>query len=284
MSPNTRPQFAALDFCKMFLSALVCGVVFSLCAAAITLAIASAAEASTLRPAEVRVAAASNDPHPGVLMIGEGCENEPLMAVERDWRVRISERVADVVVAQKFVLPKEGAANAGFDFVLPTGAKLITLTIRHGQKNLNGYLVAGNTYVGTSHGQMQKLARRNQIMVWTGEEGIHTDQLLDLVAGDVVTIEYHYQLAVVAGAGFRSLQLPLQAVALNEGVKYWSSERPTFTSGNVTVEWKGDQPIHLLTKPQNAIIERNAKGIAVLNWFAADLEAGATLDLSWAQG
>lgn len=283
---TSRPIFAVVDFCKLFFYALACGTGFSLCAAAITLVLVGVAEASTPRLATVEVVAATARPHPGVLMVGEGCENEPIMAVERDWQIRINDRTAEVRVTQKFVLPEEGVASAGFDFVPPTGATLKAFSIENGGNVLTGQLVSAGAFVGTTREKLQQLAKRNRLLVWIGEDGIHTDQMLNLRGNETVTIAYRYEMPITSGAGFQVLQLALHPVAIEDtdAVKYWSAVRPNLTSGTVKVEWLGVPPLYLIRQPVDAHIERNHKGIVGLNWFADDLIVGATLVLSWAQG
>lgn len=284
MNTSTRPQFALLDFLKMFFAALGCGVAFSVVVVGITLAIAGVAEAQMPAMVKPLAAEAKLPTNPGALVIGEGCENEALVAVARDWRVRITDNVAEITVTQDFAIPEEGAATAGFDFSLPQGGVLKALVIQTAKRKLTGHLVATSKLTGMSREELQKLDRKNKLTVWTGSETMHTDQILDLTAGEMIQIEYRYQIAIVAGAGHRSLALSLQPAALGEAhaPKYFSNARPTPTSGTVAVEWNGSQPIHLIHAPRDASFARNEKGVTGLSWTNLDLEAGAALNLAWA--
>ena len=139
-----RMHFVMWDFLKMFLAAILCGVAVSIAAAGIALVLSNDAyaaapfndpeNADARQKEQAPKSDAESQAFPGVLLIGSGCDADPLDAVERDWKVTINGKRIDVRVMQTFIMPAGDAMAATFNASLPAGARLLRLWDHFGMR------------------------------------------------------------------------------------------------------------------------------------------------------
>jgi len=152
---SARPSFAPLDFLKMLAAAAASGVGVSIVAAGLALALAKSAGAEALQKNAVIKSTSTQSLQPwptvlqpavGGLYIGDGCDREPVDAIERDWLVKIdghsTQMRAEVRVMQTYLMPAQGSTNAFFEATLPPNATLISLKAHTPEKILSGKVMA----------------------------------------------------------------------------------------------------------------------------------------------
>ena len=282
-----RLQFVMRDFLRMFLAAVVCGVAVSLAVAGITLVLANDAYAAA-PPNDSTTAISGSDglvtdaeteaqPYPGLLMLGNGCDADPLEATERDWKVTISGNHIDIRVMQTFIVPNGDTAAATFSALLPAGARLLPLNAHS-----SGNFWQGKIFDAKSHAQLtaidfRNLSRKGMLIVENDDGAISTDAIINIAATESVTVEYTYRIATAEIQGVHNLFVTL------------SSDKPLLSqmAGNLTtnrtvwVEWLGKNPSRLTRVPSGATLEATGTKITGLSWTTDQFNADAAFQLAW---
>ena len=308
-------KFAALDVFKMLAAAAMCGIVFSLFAAGLTLLLMNSAEAHNLRgekPASsthvptkqvARSALVVDAPPdaglvPGQFSIGDGCGREPLEAMERDWHIRIHSDAVEVRVMQTFLLPIDGPTVANFHAVLPLHSVLSSLKVDSVALTQTAEPMTPAAFADMGRAEMRALRKRNRLIVLIDDRSIESDSILNLTPGETVTVEYTYSMPVERLNSTASLNLVLQAdtaslYVVHDDVdasdnndspdnKGRSGSQPlTSTAGTVWVEWLGARPTKVASASNDIFIEHTSSGIAGASWYSADLSATRQFDLMW---
>ena len=312
---NDRAKFAALDVFKMLAAAAMCGIVFSLFAAGLTLLLMSSAEAHNLqgeKPASSTYAptrqvarsalAAEAQPDasfgPGQFSISDGCGREPLAAMERDWRIRIQSDAVEVRVMQTFLLPIDGLTVANFHAVLPLRAVLSSLKVDAATFTQTAEPMTPAAFANMSRAEMRALRKRNRLILLINDRSIESDSILNLTPGETVTVEYTYSMPAERLNNTASLNLVLHAdaaslYAVHDNVdtsdkndspdsKGRSGSQPsTSTIGTVWVEWLGARPTKVASVSNDIFMEHTSSGIAAASWYSADLSMTRQFDLTW---
>jgi hypothetical protein len=271
---SARPSFAPRDFLKMLAAAVASGVGVSIVAAGLAIVLSNSAEAETLQKNAIVKTTSTQalQPTVGGLYIGEGCDREPVDAVERDWLVKIDGSTAEVRVMQTFLMPAERPTTAFFEATLPPNAKLIALKAHTPEKILSGKVMAMDDFAGMSRQELNKFNRHNALMMWNDEGTLFTDQIMNLLPNETVVVEYIYSINTQFQNGLNELVLALNSVE-NEAVP---ASKPNLTSGTAWVEWVGTKPMRLTAMPIEAMLEESAQGISGLSWFTPSLDSGLT--------
>ena len=282
-----RLQFVMRDFLRMFLAAVVCGVAVSLAVAGITLVLANDAHAAA-PPNDSTTAISGSDglvtdaeteaqPYPGMLMLGNGCDADPIDATERDWKVTISRNHIDIRVMQTFIVPNGDTAAATFSALLPAGARLLRLNAHS-----SGNFWQGKIFDAKSHAQLtaidfRNLSRKGMLIVENDDGAISTDAIINIAATEAVTIEYTYRIATAETQGVHNLFVTLA----NDVTKVGQDADNLTTFGTVWVEWLGKNPRRLTRVPSGATLEATGTKITGLSWTTDQFNADAAFQLAW---
>ena len=283
----TRLQFVMRDFLRMLLATVVCGIAVSLAVAGIALVLANDAYAAA--PSNDSATAISgNDglssdaehetqPYPGLLMLGNGCDADPLDAAERDWLVTIRGNHIDIRVMQTFIVPDGDVAAATFSALLPAGARLLRLNAHS-----SGNFWQGKIFDAKSHAQLttidfRNLSRKGMLIVENDDGAISTDAIINIAATEAVTIEYTYRIATAEIQGIHNLFVTLA----NDVTQLGQDAGNLTTFGTVWVEWLGKNPRRLTRVPSGATLEATGTKITGLSWTIDQLNADAAFQLAW---
>ena len=282
-----RMHFVMLDFLRMFLAAVLCGIAVSIIAAGLALVLAHDAYAATSTDASPSLAvskADSNDdraitvtPYPGMLSISSGCDGESVDAIERDWNVSINDKHIDVRVMQTFVVPAGDANAATFNALLPTGAKLLRLTAYTTDAIWSGRIFDSNAYVELTAIDFRNLTRQGMLIVQNDDGVISTDAIVNLAATESVDIEYTYRINAEESGPSHNLTVALA----NDDLLSSQSSSGRAKSGSVWVEWQGQKPARLTNMPAGASLEMQGSSISGLSWTSHQLSSGKPFHLAW---
>jgi len=293
-----RAQFAIMDLIRMLAAAAVCGIVFSLFAAGLTLLLMNSAEAHNLnlknstvegsaltsttesinrcaRPSGAVKAMSSVKLNPGQLVTGLGCDQETLEAIERDWRIRINDDVAEVRIMQTFLIPVNGPTTANFHASLPDGAVLSSLKFDAGAITQTGEPVTLEVFTNMSRADIGAIHNRSRLVVVINDRHIESDSILNLTPGETVTIEYNYTMSVLHINNSANLNMVLQAETLS------SYAASTITVGTVWVEWLNQHPRKVTSALNDIYVDQTSNGVAGASWFSADLSASRQFNIQW---
>jgi hypothetical protein len=287
-----RANFSARDFGKLFAAAVGSGVVVSLAAAALALALAGTADAATHRvspragtpampqPAPRAAFEYADESAPGALFLGGACDREVIDTAARDLQIRIDGTLAEIRVMQSFVMPADGPTTAFFEAVLPRGATLKSLKA-HAPRHVYEAALAQPAPRVTSVASVRKPTRRAEVTMWLDAESntLQTEHIPHLVPGEVVTIEYTYTLSVAENAIERLLNLTLSQPKDSHDPE--ATTRPLTTPVSVWVEWKGAKPKQLRGLSGDFALETAVEGVFGLAWHDPAVVAGHKLSLSW---
>ena len=283
---------------KMLVAAIFCGLAVSFVAAGIAIVLASEAEARLLKRETTSTAPPRLDDieaddskealaaTPGTLLIGDGCDSLPLQAVERDWQVRIDGNRIDVRVMQAFQLPAGSVEVATFHVQLPKGAGLRSLAAQTSGKDWSGHLISDDQYDRLAPADYLTLTR-NRLLVSLASGGtIMTSPIMDLQAGEVVTIQYSYEIASDGEGGRSSFELPLAPASHSTGWIPAAAEgihpsKSQSTKGAIWVEWGNKNPSQVWGLPVDAALEISKSRIEAFSWSTQEIEPGAQLQLVW---
>ena len=282
-----RMQFVMLDFLRMFLAAVLCGIAVSVIAAGLALVLAHDAYAATSNEASTSLAVSNTDvneesaiamrPYPGGLLISSGCDGEIVDAIERDWKVSINGKHIDVRVMQTFVVPAGDASAATFNALLPAGAKLLRLTAHTVGGVWQGKIFDSNAYFELTAMDFRKLARQGMLIVQNDDGAISTDAIINLAAAESVDIEYTYRLIAEESGPSHGLTVTLA----NDNLLSGQSSSSRAMSGSVWVEWQGRKPARLTNMPGGASLEMQGSRISGLSWTSRQLSSGKPFHLGW---
>ncbi|MEQ1516676.1 MAG: hypothetical protein ABL931_09330 [Usitatibacteraceae bacterium] len=253
-------------------------------AAALALVLAGDANAAT--SAERLNATVSYDPidteklapHPGRLLIGDGCGVDQIDAIERDWKVTINGSSIDVRVMQSFVIPDGDLGMVTFNAHLPSGARLTRLAAHTEGGILQGKIFDTIAFDRLSAPEFRNLARRAVLAVQNEDGVISTDAIINLTAAETVTLEYTYRIGADEAEDALNLLMVLNHDDSTIGLAHKQSTR-----GAVWVEWVGAKPIRLLDSPRGATVEKSGAQIAGLSWASQQLDKDARFQLAWAR-
>lgn len=293
-------QFKVMDFFKILIAAVMCGIAFSLCAVTLTLLLTSNAEAGSVVVAKSSAAVTtankvatkvtpSSEYTPGVLNIGDGCEQEPLSAIERDWQIRIDGDVAVVRIMQSYLIPADGPTVANFQAQLPEGAVLASLKIDAANASQTAKLMTHQAFAALSRTDMRALRKSNRLIVLKHNREIESDSILNLIPGETLTVEYTYAVPVQLLDGAARLNLVLQSeaalpYAVHESAHELTRETTTYKvaiQNTVWVEWVKNFPRTVSSKSGDISIEKSSEGITGASWFSADLSANRQFNITW---
>lgn len=289
-----RPAFAPMDFFKLFAGAVASGLAVSLIAAGIALALSSSAEASpAAKPAvvtsvpqlatsklEASESERNADTVPGSLKIGGGCDSEPVDAIEREWMVSIDGATAKVRVMQSFAMPKDAGTVAFFDAVLPEKAKLVDLKIYGGERTWAGRVMTADAMAKLDREGFRKLDEKGVVLMWVDSRYVSTDQLINLVPGETVTVDYTYAIAVEYKDGMGALALNL-APRNARTVEAALHDKPAPVSGTVWVDFVGTLPKKIKRADSALVLDESAAGIRGASWFSPALDKAETFSIAW---
>ena len=295
-----RAQFVIMDLIRMLAAAAVCGIVVSLFAAGLTLLLMNSAEAHNLnlknsmmeasaltltsttesinrcaRPSGVVKAMPSVKLNPGHLDMKVGCDQETLEAIERDWRIRINDDVAEVRIMQTFLMPVNGPTTANFRASLPDGAVLSSLKVDAGAITQTGEPVTLEVFTNMSRADVDAIHNRGRLVVMISDRHIEADSILNLMPGETITIEYNYTMSVLHINNSANLNMVLQAETLS------SYAAPTITVGTVWVEWLNQHPRKVISASNDIYVEQTSNGVVGASWFSADLSASRQFNIQW---
>ena len=291
----TRLRFVMQDFLKMFLAALVCGLVFSVLAAGMVLLVTGNAEA--------RMPGESNNPrvpegdaqfinpirgiesNPGVLTIGDGGDDETLPAIQSDWLVRVKGKSAEIRVMQDYRIPANATMTASFTTLLPAGASFRGLKVYTARDTFIGKIITSDALQRLDRVAIRDLLQRRQISVVLEETRVQAPAVPNLRPGELITVEYTYAVPVDTAHALASLSLLLnpvspQMVASSDNAAI-NMQRPLPANISVWVEWIGQRPLRLLAADEGVSIDETREGIAGASWFSPDLDSGKRFTLIW---
>jgi hypothetical protein len=296
-SNTVRPNFAPMDFFKLFAGAVASGLAVSLIAAGIALALSSSADASpAAKPAVVtsvpQLTSSKTgsgefeqdaDTAPGSLKIGGGCDSEPVDAIEREWMVSIDGATAKVRVMQSFVMPKDAGTAAFFDAVLPDKAKLVELKIYGGERTWEGRGMAAEAMAKLDREGFRKLDEKGVVLMWVDSRYVSTDQLVNLVPGETVTVDYTYAIAVDGkdGTGALALHLAPRNAQNTRTAEPALHDKPAPVSGTVWVDFVGTLPKKIKRADSALVLDESAAGIRGASWFSPALDKAETFSIAW---
>ena len=287
MPEANRPQFIMWDFLRMFLAAIACGLAVSLAVASITLVLANDAYAAA-SPNGSAMAISGNaelapnaepeaQPYPGLLMLGNGCDADPLDATERDWLVTIRGDHIDIRVMQTFIVPDGDTAAATFNALLPTGAKLLRLSAHSSGNSWQGKIFDAKSHAQLTAIDFRNLSRKGMLIVENDDGAISTDAIINIAATEAVTIEYTYRITTAETQGVHNL-----FVALSSDKSLLSQTTDNLTAnGTVWVQWLDKNPGRLTRVPSGATLEATGTKITGLSWTTNQFNADATFQLAW---
>lgn len=275
-------QLVIWDFFKMFLAAAACGFAVSILAAGLALVLAREANAAT--SSERTNAAMSTGavvtervaPHPGRLLIGEGCGADPLDAVERDWNVTINGNSIDVRVMQSFVIPDGDLGMVAFNAQLPNGARLTRLVVHTEGGILQGKIFDAISFDRLSAPEFRNLSLRAVLAVQNDDDVVSTDAISNLTVAETVTIEYAYRINADEAHGALNFLMVLDSGDSTNGPARMGPMR-----GAVWVEWTGAKPARLLNSPRGATVNKSGTQIVGLSWATQRLDKDARFQLAW---
>lgn len=283
-----RLHFVVWDFLKMFTAAVLCGLAVSIVAASLTLLLSRSAEAATPKNAQDE----SQQPTPGALIVGDGCDGMPLEAVERDWHVQIDGRKVEVRVMQTWKLPEGVDGPAVFQVRLPRDARFKSLSAMARDREWSGRAISPADYEKLSSLDYQKLTRNQLLVVQSADADITSSPIMGLRSGEIVLVQYSYVITAQSATGFEraeGFELPLQE---RDPAAWWDknmaddgdalapTRRPN-TAGSVWVEWTGRKPVRLVDMPRNASLDRVANRIEGFSWTTPALQPGEQLRVTW---
>ena len=291
----TRLQFVILDFLKMFLAALVCGLVFSILATGLVLLVMGNAEArmpvvqvNQSRPkdgAKFIKPVHGVESNPGVLIFDDRCRDDAPTAIESDWLVRVNGRSAEIRVMQDYLIPTNTPASASFTTRLPAGASFVGLNIHTARNTLSGNIIRKSGPQRFDRDVTRDFAQHKQINVVLEETLVRTQEIMDLKPGELLTVEYSYVMPVDNTNARVSLSLLLnpvlpQIVASNDNATI-DIPGPLPTKTSVWVDWISQRPLRLVTANQGISVDETRDGIAGVFWFSPDLVSGKRFNLVW---
>ncbi len=300
-----RMQLVVWDFLKMLVAAILCGLAVSITAAGITLLLTGGAEARPLQKAPVMAAAqtiahiidrddAETDdlsPTPGVLLLGDGCESISLAAIERDWRVRIEGNLIDVRVMQTFQLPAEAVEVATFHARLMKGARMQSLAAQSSTQDWAGHVISADEYDRLTPAQYLKLSRHQLLTSHSPRGVVMTSPFLGLKSGDLITIEYAYEMTLDSADGPATFMLPLEAAdeyAANSlpmvdrgGALSYNRTNTGPTRGAVWVNWIGHKPSRVTGLPVEADLDVSMSRVDGFSWAIREIQPGARFQIAW---
>jgi hypothetical protein len=293
-SNTVRPNFAPMDFVKLFAGAVASGLAVSLIAAGIALVLSGSAEASpSAKPALVKSLPQLTsgktgsdefeqdaDTVPGSLKIGGGCDSEPVDAIEREWMVSIDGATAKVRVMQSFTMPKDAGTVAFFDAVLPAKAKLVDLKVFGGERTWEGRVMTAEAMAKLDREGFRKLDEKGVVLMWVDSRYVSTDQLVNLVPGETVTVDYTYAIAVEGKDGTGALVLNL-APRNMPGAGTTLHDKPAPVSGTVWVDFVGALPKKIKRADSALVLDESATGVHGASWFSPALDKAETFSIAW---
>jgi hypothetical protein len=299
-SNTVRPNFAPMDFLKLFAGAVASGLAVSLIAAGIALALSGTAEASpAAKPAVVTSVPQLNssrtnsdefeqdtDTVPGSLKIGGGCDSEPVDAIEREWMVSIDGTNAKVRVMQSFTMPKDAGTVAFFDAVLPVKARLVDLKIYSGERTWAGRVMTVEAMAKLDREGFRKLDEKGVVLMWVDSRYVSTDQLVNLAPGETVTVDYTYAIAVEDknGAGALTLNLAPRNTQNTQNARAAESalhDKPAPVSGTVWVDFVGTLPKKINRADSALVLDESAAGVRGASWFNPALDKAEAFSIAW---
>ena len=299
-----RVHLVIWDFLKMLVAAILCGLAVSIAVAGITLLLTGSAEARLVQkervaPEATRVHETENaeiddpSPTPGALLLGEGCENIVLNAIERDWQVRIDGKHVEVRVMQTLQLPAESTEVATFHVQLINGARIKSLAVQSATKDWAGHLLSADAYERLTPAENLNLSRNRILASHSSRGTVLTSPLLGLKSGEAITIAYTYVMTLDVADDSFAFILPLEAED-----KYNATGLPAFanhdavtsstrstrwqsTRGAVWVEWVGRKPTRVMGLPAEADLEISKSRIGGFSWTTHEIQPGARFQLAW---
>jgi hypothetical protein len=293
-----RANFAPGDFLKLFAGAVASGMAVSLLAAGVALVLAASAEASPMaKPAVVTsvlvpvktVSALTEsagstesdaDANPGSLKIGGGCDSEPVDALEREWMVSVDGTTAKVRVMQSFTMPKDAGTVAFFEAVLPAKAKLIELTVHGAERIWKGRVMTAEAMAKLDRAGFRSLDESGDVLMWVDTRYLSTDQLINLVPGETITVEYTYAVTVGGENGDGSLALNL-ASPRPPGANSATADKPAPVSGTVWVDFVGSLPKQIKNADNALVLDESAIGVRGASWFSPALDKAEKFTIAW---
>ncbi len=285
----SRGQFALWDFFKMFLAAIICGVVVSIIGAGLAVLLAQDAYANTFPPvngtvntSQARLDADTSiamQPAPGVLFVGGGCGSEAdvVEAIERDWKVTINGKYIDVRVMQTFIMPDSEAAAAQFGTQLPAGARLLRLTAHTTATIWSSKVFDANSYEQLSIADFRKFSRKGFLIVQEDDGAISTEAIINVSATDAITIEYTYRITADETPDAQLLDISLANYS-NVGNQ---NANQNSARGTVWVEWLGRTPSKIVNVPSGTALEATGTRITGLSWSTDQLDSARRFQLGW---
>ena len=281
-----RSIFVVWDFFRMLLATVICGLAVSFVAAAIALVLAHDAFAVPRRdPAETNAlvfASGADDaeefqPYPGMLAIGNGCGGEIVDALERDWNVTIDGKNIDVRVMQTFVVPDGEATVAMFNALVPSGSRLLRLTVHTAGSDWQGKVFDAKTYARLTAAEFRSLSRKRLLVVQNDDGAISTDAIVNIAASEAVIVEYTYRTSVDESQKTHNLMIALA----NGSYPLSKTTDSSAANGAVWVEWNGGKPTKLINVPSDVTLESSGTRITGLSWEARRLQDNARFQLAW---
>lgn len=281
-----RVQFVMWDFLKMFLAAVICGIVVSLAAAGIAVVLSQDANAASFnnvdstshrQHAQATAADAESPAFPGVLVIGSGCDADLLDAIESDWKVTIGGNNIDVRVMQTFIVPPGDAMAATFNAALPVGARLLRLNVHTNGGFWQGKMMDAKKVAQLTAVDFRQYSRRGMLIVQNDDGVISTDAIINIAAAEAVTIEYTYRTITDETRAPQNL-----FVALASETTAISPEAVSRTPDvSIWVEWIGGYPSRLTQLPGGAFLETADTKITGLSWTSGQRNNDTQFRLAW---
>lgn len=310
-SQQTRPvrvQLVAWDLFKMLVTAILCGLAVSIAAAGVALMLAGNAEARVLRKEPVKDVATQpiaqsidlaetddNDllPTPGALLLSDGCERVSLVAIERDWNVRIDGKRVKVRVMQTFQLPAEAVEMATFHVQLVKGARMQSLDAQSSTRDWSGYLLSAEEYERLTPAQYLHFSRTKMLTSHSVRGTVMTSPFLGLRSEDLFTIAYSYEMILDSAGGMSAFVLPLEtaeeyndhglaAPAKGEGTFLAKKGNAYPTRGAVWVNWISHRPSRVFGLPVEVDLEMSNSRIEGFSWATREIHPGARFQIAWA--
>jgi hypothetical protein len=304
----TRANFATTDLLKLLAGAIASGVAVSFAAAGLALALAGSANATPMAKSAVIMSVpqknvdstidsemtteANADSFPGSLRIGGGCDSEPIDAQEREWLVSIDGNKAKVRVIQSFNMPLDGGTVAFFDAALPGKAELIDLSIQSGGRTWQGRVMKADAMAKLDRDGFRALDAKGVVLMWVDAGYVSTDQIVNLVAGEVVTVEYTYAIKIETQKTEGSIVINLAPHRMvdasggtGEGITQSTNQRPNEkpapVSGTVWVEFVGALPKQVRSAKNTLILDQSPAGIRGGSWFSPALDKAEKFIITW---
>jgi len=278
-----RGQSVIIDFLKMFVAAILCGLGCSVVVAILTLLLSGNAEAAT--PETAAVPATS----PGSLAIGDGCSSLALEPVERDWHVIVDSKAIEVRLMQTWLMPEPFESGVVFAAQLPPEAQLRSFSAQTGRYEWSGRIVRLVADGKSGSSRSGRMAEEQLTVFLTRDGNLTSEALIGLEPGESLTVQYTYLIRQRPDTQIPVLELSLDAprdsnradgASLPESPMIAPTHRPPGV-GSVWVEWRGRKPARLLQFPTGAAVENTASGIAGLSWTSHALQSGDRLKLGW---